>query len=134
MNFPVFFQKRFDILNQVCYNDPPGVKNVADEIKINDNSVFCLKPNIALKQEPDFWGILYNPETQYSFGINPLSVSIVKLLQGQPGARVSNLVECLKPLFPGSITSLTEDVAKFLERLLELEMLVLIGAGDEKNE
>lgn len=37
----------------------------------------------VLREEYDDWAILFNPDTSESFGLNPVSVSIFKRLNGE---------------------------------------------------
>lgn len=52
-----------------------------DEIRIYPNSQIIANTGIDLQEEDDKWGILYNPATDFSFGVNPVSVFIWKQLK-----------------------------------------------------
>lgn len=43
-------------------------------------------PLVVLREEFDDWAVLYNPDTAAAVGINPVGVSIWKLIDGARGA------------------------------------------------
>ncbi len=49
---------------------------------IDINSVIRPKPGVEIKEEPDRWGLLYDPGRDFCCGINPVSVFIWKELNG----------------------------------------------------
>ncbi len=49
--------------------------NVEDKLLAN--------PMIVLREEFDDWAVLFDPDTGDSFGLNPVSVFIYKLLDGK---------------------------------------------------
>jgi SynChlorMet cassette protein ScmD len=50
-------------------------------MKKNDKPL--VNPVLVLREEFDDWAILFDPETGGSFGLNPVSVFIIKHLDGQ---------------------------------------------------
>ena len=40
-------------------------------------------PIIVLREEFDDWAVLFNPETAYALGTNPVGVAVWKLLDGK---------------------------------------------------
>jgi len=93
------------------------------KIGINSNSVIVAKPGIVLEVETDNWGILFNPETDFSFGINPVSVFIWK--QMETGHRLQDLVKKVVENCTNVPDGVEEDVTQFIETLLEKELAIM---------
>jgi len=106
-----------------CYITNLGDK-IVDNIQLIDrSSCVSLIPNLILKEEPDNWAILYNPEDGYSFGINPVSVVILKHLQEKSKVNVSELFPIVKKAFQNATGNIETDVEKFLNKLLERKLV-----------
>lgn len=87
------------------------------KITIKSDSFILAKPGITLQEEADNWGILHNPGTDFSYGINPVSVFIWKQLKSK------HTVEELVNKVHENCTNVPDEVEKhvtmFIETLLE---------------
>ncbi len=87
------------------------------DITINDERPILAKPGITLQEEGDNWGILYNPEKDFSFSINPVSVFIWKQLkQKQTIKQIAEHVHANCTDVPGEVG---EHVTQFVKQLVE---------------
>jgi SynChlorMet cassette protein ScmD len=90
--------------------------------KIDNRRKIIARPSIALREEEDNWGILVNPDSNSSFGLNPLGVLLWKHIDGW--ASVSDLVakvyeNCLD--VPGEVEAHIEE---FIEELLIRDLVM----------
>lgn len=88
--------------------------------KIDSGSLIIAKPGIVLQEEADKWGILYNPETDISFGINPVSVFIWKQMENKHTVKelATKVTENCSNV-PGNVE---EHVVEFIKKLLDKEL------------
>lgn len=97
------------------------------EIKIDGSSLVTAKPGIVLQEEADNWGILYNPDTDISFGINPVSVFIWKqMAKKRTVEELVNMVHENCANVPGEVE---EHVVQFIKKLLEKDIASLEANG-----
>lgn len=96
------------------------------EFKINKSSLIVAKPEILLQEEADNWGILYNPETDFSFGINPVSVFIWRQMKSKH--TVNDLVSKVRENCTNVPEEIEEHVVQFIEKLLEKDLATLESA------
>jgi len=91
---------------------------MADEkkITIKNDSLILAKPGITLQEEADNWGILHNPDTDFSFGINPVSVFIWKQLKSKH--TIKQLVNKVRENCANVPDEVEADVIFFVEKLL----------------
>jgi SynChlorMet cassette protein ScmD len=97
------------------------------EIKIDSSSLVMAKPGIVLQEEADHWGILYNPETDISFGINTVSVSIWKEMKNK--RTVEELVNKVQENCIDVPREVKEHVIQFIGKLLEKGLATLETVG-----
>ena len=74
-------------------------------------------PAVVLREEFDDWAVLYNPDTAAASGINPVGVAIFKLLDG--AHTLEQIVESIRAEFPGAPERVGDEVAAFIEGLVE---------------
>ncbi len=87
------------------------------KITIKSDSLILAKPGITLQEEADNWGILHNPDTDVSFGINPVSVFLWKQLKSKH--TLKELVNKVHENCTNVPDKVEEDVMLFIEKLLE---------------
>lgn len=76
-----------------------------------------VNPNIVVREEYDEWGLLYNPDTSETYGINPSGITIYKLLQGN--SSMEDVVKALREQYIKVPDDLTNTVNEFIEFLVE---------------
>lgn len=98
--------------------------NKRESSPINKGSRISIKPGIVLKEEPDNWGILYNPENDFSFGINPVGVLTWNLLQAcKAKPTVSQLSALVQIKCNNAPPEANEEIENFLQVLVEKELV-----------
>jgi SynChlorMet cassette protein ScmD len=97
-----------------------------DEINITADSVILAKPGIVLQEEADNWGILYNPDNDISFGINPVSVFIWKQIKSE--RTLKELVTTVYENCTDVSAEVEADIVKFIEELLGKGLATLENA------
>jgi predicted Holliday junction resolvase-like endonuclease len=104
---------------------------MADEkmIGVQDNSTIIAKSGVIFRQEADRWGLLYDPERDFSFGLNPVSAFIWNRLDEKH--TVSDIVIEVKKGFQTDADEVENDVKQFTASLIENELAVISGALDE---
>lgn len=98
---------------------------MADEqgITIDSSSLITPGPGIVLQEEADNWGILYNPKTDFSFGINPVSVFIWRQLVNKPSLK--ELVAKVNENCTDVPSGVETHVEKFIKALLTKKLVTL---------
>ncbi len=94
-----------------------------NEVVIKSNSTFLTNPGIILQEESDNWGILYNPDNDLSFSINPVSVFVWKQLNNNH--TVKELETKVKENFTNVPAEIEGDIMQFLKMLLEKDLAVM---------
>ena len=72
---------------------------------------------VVLREEFDDWAVLFNPDTANAVGINPVGVSVWKLMDGN--RTLENLVDEIKDQFSDVPDEAIEDLTAFVENLAE---------------
>ncbi len=93
------------------------------EIKVDIDSLITVKPGIVLQEEADNWGILYDADTDISFGINPVSVFIWKQMKGK--ISVQELVTKVHENCTDVSEEVEEHVLQFIQQLLDKGLATL---------
>lgn len=70
-----------------------------------------VNPLVVLREEFDDWAILFNPETAAAVGINPVGVTIWKLLDGKHS--LEEIVQELESRFSDVPGTAIDDVTAF---------------------
>jgi SynChlorMet cassette protein ScmD len=92
-------------------------------IEVNNSSLIIAKTEIVLQEESDNWGILYNPENDFSFGINPVSVFIWNQLKKKH--TIEELVNKVRENCTNVPGDVEEHVIQFIKQLLEKGLATL---------
>jgi hypothetical protein len=95
--------------------------------KIDQNTIVKAISDAILKEEADNWGILYKPEKDLSFTINPVGAFIWKRLN--TGCSVRDLIDKVKETFINVPEAVENDVVELIERLLEKELVTVEDRG-----
>ena len=74
-------------------------------------------PVIVLREEFDDWAVLFNPDTAEAVGINPIGVTIWKLMDGE--RNLEEIVADVKEQFADVPEAATEEVSSFISNLAE---------------
>ena len=72
---------------------------------------------VVLREEFDDWAVLFNPDTANAVGINPVGVSVWKLMDGN--RTLEDLVDEIKDQFADVPDEAIEDLTAFVENLAE---------------
>jgi SynChlorMet cassette protein ScmD len=98
---------------------------MANEVgfEIGSSSIIQAKHEVVLQEETDNWGILYNPDTDFSFGINPVSVFIWKQMKNKHS--VKELVAKVRENCTNVPGEVEEHVIRFIKKLLEKDLATI---------
>ena len=72
---------------------------------------------VVLREEFDDWAVLFNPDTANAVGINPVGVSVWKLMDGK--RTLEELVDEIKDRYSDVPNAAIEDLTAFVENLAE---------------
>jgi len=86
-------------------------------------------PMVVLREEFDDWAVLFNPDTANAVGINPVGVTVWKLMDGQRS--LEEIVAELRDRFADVPHAAVEDITAFVDDLAEQGLVgyELKGAG-----
>jgi SynChlorMet cassette protein ScmD len=82
----------------------------------NDEIIPNVNPSIILREEFDNWAILFDPDSNVAFGINPIGIYVWKCLNGQ--STIKDIIEKLRKELidvPGDIGI---DLKEFIDDLV----------------
>ncbi len=88
------------------------------KIEINGSSKFMVNPRITLQEEPDRWGLLYDPHIDFSLGINPGSVVLWKLLETK--TTVKEIAAGIRKKFAHVPVGIEKEIISFVKGLLKI--------------
>jgi SynChlorMet cassette protein ScmD len=74
-------------------------------------------PVAVLREEFDDWAVLFNPDTAQAVGINPVGVSVWKLIDGK--RTIDDMVAQIVKLYDEVPDSVRDDIAAFIQNLSE---------------
>lgn len=80
-----------------------------------------LKKSLVIREEFDDYAILFNPDTNLAYAVNPVSVFICRQLNGRQ--TVDEIAEAVGRTFSEVPDELKEDVQSFVDSLAERGML-----------
>ncbi len=89
----------------------------ADKKKTDLRTWVVANPDVVLQTEEDQWGILYNPNTDFSFGLNPVSAFIWEQMDEK--IILEEIVTRVKNHFVNVSEEVEQDVVGFVSQLLE---------------
>jgi SynChlorMet cassette protein ScmD len=76
-----------------------------------------VNPIVVLREEFDDWAVLFNPETAYAAGTNPVGVAVWKLIDGKRS--IEDIVLKVKNSFKDTPEAALQEIAAFLNMLAE---------------
>jgi SynChlorMet cassette protein ScmD len=74
-------------------------------------------PIIVLREEFDDWAVLFNPETAYALGTNPVGVAVWKQLDGRMS--IEAIAAKIRSNFEDAPDATGKEVAAFVDTLAE---------------
>ena len=74
-------------------------------------------PIVVLRAEFDDWAVLFNPDTAYAVGTNPVGVAVWKLMDGKRS--IEDIVSEIKTSFEDAPDATSEEIAAFVNKLAE---------------
>jgi SynChlorMet cassette protein ScmD len=74
-------------------------------------------PLVVLREEFDDWAVLFNPDTAFAVGTNPVGVAVWKCLDGKRS--LEDIVSEIKKNFEDTPEAASEEIAAFLDKLAE---------------
>ncbi len=74
-------------------------------------------PIVVLREEFDDWAILFNPDTAYALGTNPVGVAVWKLIDGMRS--IEEILIRIKNSFEDSPDATGKEIAGFIDTLAE---------------
>lgn len=72
-------------------------------------------PIVVLREEFDDWAVLFNPDTAYAAGTNPVGVAVWKLLDGRMS--IEDIVSRIKSSFEDTPEAAGKEIAAFVDTL-----------------
>src|SRR4030042_2546158 len=74
-------------------------------------------PIVVLREEFDDWSVLFNPDTAYAMGTNPVGVAVWKLMDGKRS--IEDIVFKIQNSFEDTPDAAFEEIAAFVNTLAE---------------
>ncbi len=74
-------------------------------------------PVVVLREEFDDWAVLFNPDTAYALGTNPVGVAVWKLMDGRRS--IEDIVSKITNSFEDTPDATFKEIAAFVDRLAE---------------
>lgn len=91
------------------------------KIEINRNTKIMANPRITLQEEPDRWGLLYDPNIDFSLGMNPTSVFLWKQLENK--TTIKDITTKIKDGFSNVPMGIEKEVTQLVKGLMKLEFV-----------
>ena len=86
-------------------------------MKLEGNAKPIANPSIVLREEFDDWAILFNPDTAGAYGLDPIGVSIWKLLDGS--RTKEEILAKLKETYTDMSQEAGKEISDFIDSLEE---------------
>ena len=74
-------------------------------------------PIVVLREEFDDWAVLFNADTAYAVGTNPVGVAVWKLMDGKRS--IEDIMLEIKNSFEDTPDAASREIAAFVNRLAE---------------
>lgn len=74
-------------------------------------------PIVVLREEFDDWAVLFNPDTAFAAGTNPVGVAVWKLMDGRRS--LEDIVAKIKNSFDDAPEASFKEIAAFVDMLAE---------------
>ena len=100
---------------------------MVDDLVIDDSSRPAVNPLIVLRVESDDWALLFNPENADVIGLDPVGVSIWKLLDGHRS--VDDIASQLREIYSDVPGAVTTELSEFLNDLHQRGFLAFEARG-----
>lgn len=91
--------------------------------EIERDSNIIAHPGITLQEEPDCWGLLYDPRSDFSLGINPESLFLWKQLKNK--TTINNIAARIKESFIHVPDDIENEVTKIVKGFLKLGFVTI---------
>lgn len=95
-----------------------------NETPISKSNIVMAKQGVVLKKEDDGWGVIFNPETDFSFAVNAVSAIIWESMKSEQS--IENLTAIVKEKCVNVPGDVEKEVVGFVKNLLDKELAVLI--------
>ena len=76
-----------------------------------------INPSIVLREESDEWALLFNPDTGETYGLDPVSVSIWKCLDGKH--TMAEIVSELQKQYDDMPVDAEKQISDFIEQIIK---------------
>jgi len=106
--------------------------NTGQNIVINRHSRIQANPRITLQVEPDRWGFLYDPDIDFTLGINPESVFLWKRLENK--STVKEIVENIKKNYSNVPEQIENDVLDLVKGLMNIGFVSISNIKSSAGE
>ena len=84
---------------------------------MNQTDKLIANPIVVLREEFDDWAVLFNPDTAYAVGTNPVGVAVWKRLDGKRS--LEDIVSEIKNSFEDTPDAAFKEIAAFVNTLAE---------------
>jgi len=84
---------------------------------MNQTDKLIANPIVVLREEFDDWAVLFNPDTAYAVGTNPVGVAVWKRLDGKKS--LEDIVSEIKNSFEDTPDAAFKEIAAFVNQLAE---------------
>jgi SynChlorMet cassette protein ScmD len=74
-------------------------------------------PIVVLREEFDDWAVLFNPDTAYAVGTNPVGIAVWKRMDGKKS--LADIVSEIKNSFTDTPEAAFKEIAAFVDALVE---------------
>ena len=88
-----------------------------EKIRVDIGSKAALSSSIVIREEEDNWGLLYDPDTGATFGLNPVSLIICRQMDGQK--TITDILELINEKCIDVPDEVEEHVEVFIQKLVE---------------
>lgn len=93
---------------------------------LNKDDTCSINPNIVLREEYDNWAILFDPDSNTTLGINPIGVSIWKLMTDKYS--IGEILHKLEGQFENIPDDAHSHLTEFIEELYKKGLITSLGS------
>jgi len=102
-----------------------NMKKNKNEILVDKSTIIIAKQGIVLKKEDDDWGLLYNPETDTSFALNPVSTLIWEAIKSERS--IEDLIVIIRKACVNVPDNMENDIFEYVKHLAYKELAVIVN-------
>lgn len=84
---------------------------------MNQTDIPIANPVVVLREEFDDWAVLFNPDTAYAVGTNPVGVAVWKRMDGKKS--LGEITSEIRSSFENTPEAATKEIAVFADTLVE---------------